>query len=98
VLSVEPGRVLEVFPNKNISVETEPINAIKEVDKTRNCIILSLSSGPNSTIIEHALSKKSGVDLLLDLIGSLCAMGEPISLTLRDNLPRSVDDIPVEYR
>jgi hypothetical protein len=98
VLSVEPGKVVKIFPNKNISVETEPVNAIKEVDRTRNCVVLSLDSGPNSTITEHALSKKASVELLLDLIGALSTMGEPISSTLRDSLPRSIDDIPMEYR
>jgi hypothetical protein len=98
VVSVESGKVLQVFPNKNVIVETEAFGTIKGIDKSKNCIVLSLESGPNSSITEHALNKNEAIGLLLDLIGSLSAMGDPIALMLKDSLPNSIDDIPMEYR
>jgi len=98
VVNVEPGRVLQIFPNKNVCVDTESLSSVRDCDKGRNCVVLSLESGPNSTLTDHVLTNKTACDLLIDLIGSLSALGNPIALTLRDFLPTSIDDIPMEYR
>jgi predicted nucleic acid-binding protein len=96
IVSVEPGKVLKVFPNKNASVETEPLTMLGRGNK--NCVVLSLESGPNSTLTDHVLCREHACNLLLDLMGALCVLGNPIALMLKDNLPTSIDDIPIKYR
>lgn len=97
-VSVEPGRVKRILPTGNVRVESEPLSVIEDVDTSRNCVIMSLESGPNQTLTDHALNKDAARNLMLDLLGALVAVGDPIALTMRDSMPLSVDDIPVEYR
>jgi len=98
VISVEPGRVKCILPSGNVKVDSESLNLVGDIDKTRNCVVVSLESGPNQTSTDHALNIGSARDLMVDLIGSLIAAGDPIALTLSDLMPQSVDDIPAEYR
>lgn len=93
VVSVEPGKVVQVFPTKNCLVESEPLSQIGDIDKKRDCIVVSLESGPNNTIIDYVFNIEGSQDLLLLLMGSLCATGDPLALTLRDALPKSIEDL-----
>ena len=98
LLSVEPGRIIKVFPTSNVTVESEPLSQIKFIDKGKDCVVVSFVSCPNNTMTDHALDESTSVDLFLSLIGALCAIGNPVALTLRDRLPQSLEDIPAEYR
>lgn len=97
VLSVEPGNIIH-SGTSNVEVKTEPLSTIKKVDRRRDCVVISLSSGPNGSITDHVLNINNAEDLFIGLLGSLCAVANPIALTLRDSLPLTIEDIPLEYR
>jgi hypothetical protein len=97
VLSVEPGRVIKDNDN-TITVSSEPLSTIHKIDKKKDCVVLSLASGPNGSITDHVLDINNAEDLFIGLLGALCAAANPIALTLRDSLPLRIEDIPIEYR
>lgn len=98
MISVEPGKVRQILPTGNVKVDSEPLHLVEGIDRGKNCVVVSLESGPNQTITDHALNLQTARDLMVDLIGAMVAVGDPIALTLRDRLPHSVEDIPLEYR
>jgi len=98
VVSVEPGKVENVLPTGNVMVDSEPLSLVEGCDRDVNSVVVSLESGPNQTMTDHALNIGSARVLMVDLIGALIAAGDPIALTLRDSMPHSIDDIPAEYR
>ena len=97
ILSVEPGKVIK-DGSKSVVVQSESLSTIHEVDKRRNCVVMSLASGPNNSITDHVLDINNAEDLFIGLLGCLCATANPVALTLRDCLPLKIDDIPLEYR
>jgi hypothetical protein len=98
VVSVEPGRVVGVHPNKNVSVETQPLSMVDGIDLDRNCVVVSLESGPGQSTTDHAFNLDESEDLLLGLIAGLSAVGNPLALMIADRFPSSYDEIPEEYR
>ena len=93
VVGIEPGRIVENHSNGSIQVETEPLSCVDSVDTEKDTVVITLESGSTSTFSEHAICKRSARNLMLDLMASLMAMGDPVALSLWNNLPESEDDL-----
>jgi len=77
VVSVEPGRA--ETRGGRVFVEAEPLSTIEDVEQGRNCVVVSLESGPQGTITDHAFNRQQARALLVGLVGSLNASGDPFA-------------------
>jgi len=86
VVSVEPGQ--SETSGGRVFVESESLSTIEDVDKM-NCVVVSLESGLQGTITDHALNKQQAHILLIGLLGSLNASGDPFARKITKGMEKA---------
>lgn len=95
LVNVEPGKVCST-KGGTAQVESESYRILTEPMTDANCIVVSLQSGPNGTMTDHALNISNARQLFGDLLGSLTAIGDPLGIMLTAFLRQHTPHPPSE--